>query len=205
MPIPITQWCDGDGAPLAYGMLEFFIVGTSTPKAVYSTADGTVSLGTNVILDADGRAPAIFLALDGYKVVLSDADSNVIWTQDQVETVGETAFGTLGVQLATGARDVTSTYAILDDDVFVTVDGTGGANPCLITLPVAGTRGQPVTIKNVGNVPLSLLPQGSDTIEGEAWPSLSVPAAATPFFPTVTLLSDGTGWWILSTASLETS
>ena len=202
MPIPITQWCDGDGAPLAYGTLSFYIVGTSTPKAVYSTADGDVPLGTSVTLDADGRAPAIFLGLDGYKVILADATGTIVWTQDQVETVGETALATLGVVLATGSRDVVSTYAPDDADVLVTVDGTGGANPCLITLPLAATRGQPLTIKNVGTVPLSLLPQGSDTIEGEAWASYTIPAAATPLFPTVTFASDGTGWWILSMASM---
>lgn len=202
MPIPITQWCDGDGAPLAYGTLSFYIVGTSTPKAVYSTADGDVSLGTSITLDGDGRAPAIYLAVDGYKVVLADSTGTIIWTQDQVETVGETVLATLGVTLATGSRAVTSTYEPVDTDLMVTVDGTGGANPCLITLPVAATRGPLLTIKNVGTVPLSLLPQGSDTIEGDT--SLTVPAAAAPNYPTLILASDGTAWWVLASHGVGT-
>lgn len=203
MPLPIIQWCDGNGAPLAGGVLRFYTTGTSTPRSVYTTADGDEVLGTSVTLDADGRSDAIYLATGGYKVTLEDSDGNLIWTQDQVETVGETLFATLGNTLADGARSVTSGYEILATDTgVVTVASTGGADPCLITLPLASGRGLPVTIKNLGTVDVSILPQGSDTIEGQAWADLALPAAADPSFPTITLVSDGTGWWILCSHSI---
>jgi len=204
MPLPRIQWLDDNGAPLAAGVLRFYTTGTSTPRSVYTTADGDIALGTSVTLDGDGRAAAVYLATGGYKVTLEDSTGTLLWTQDQVETVAETLLAGLGQLLADGTQDVTSGYEILDDDVFVTVDSTGGANPCVIVLPVAATRGMPITVKNLGTVALAIQPLGSDTIEGQAWASVTVPAAANPNFPTVTLVSDGTGWWILSSHGVGT-
>lgn len=198
MPIPRTQWCDGDGAPLAGGVLRFYTVGTSTPRAVYTTADGDVQLGTSVTLDGDGRAAAIYLGLGGYKVTLEDSTGTLLWTQDQVETVAETLVAELGTVFATGARAVSSGYQVLATDLFVTVDSTGGPDPCIINLPAAASRTAQLTIKNLGTVELAVTPDGTDTIEGLALAVISIPAAVNPNFPTVTFVSDGTGWWVLS-------
>jgi hypothetical protein len=204
MPIPRTQWCDGDGAPLAGGVLRFYIVGTSTPRDVYTTADGDVPLGTTVTLDGDGRAAAIYLGLGGYKVTLEDSTGTLVWTQDQVETTAETLIAALGTLFATGASAVTSGYKILETDLLVTVDSTGGPDPCVITLPAASDRTAQLTIKNLGTVALAITPDGTDTIEGLSLAALTVPVAANPNFPTVTLVSDGTGWWILSSHGVGT-
>jgi hypothetical protein len=204
LPIPRTQWCDGDGAPLAGGVLRFYIVGTSTPRAVYTTADGTTALGTSVTLDADGRAAAIYLSTGGYKVTLEDATGTLIWTQDKVETVAETLFAELGLVLAEGAQDVVSGYVVQDDETFLTVSSTGGPDPCIIQLPPAATRGLPITIKNVGTIEIAVTPDGADTIEGLSVAVFGIPAAANPNFPTMTFVSDGTGWWVLASHGVGT-
>ena len=201
MPIPITQWFDADGAPLAGGVLRFYTAGSTTPRAVYTDSTGGTELGTSVTLDAAGRSAAIYLGLDGYKVTLEDATGTLIWTQDEVETVAETLLAALGTVLATGTQDVTSGYVIVATDWFVTVDSTGGSNPCLIYLPAVASRSAPVSIKNVGDVPLSIIPAGADQIEG-LQAAYAMPAAASPVFPTITLVNDGTSWWIASSHGL---
>lgn len=52
-----AQWFDASGnAALSGGKLQFFEVGTTTPKAVYSDYQGNTSAGTTVTLDSSGRA-----------------------------------------------------------------------------------------------------------------------------------------------------
>jgi hypothetical protein len=114
------------------------------------------------------------------------------------------AFAGLGNILAEGAKNVTSGYSILSTDNLVTVNSTGGPSPALVNLPSATTRstagtgsGFQITIKNMGNVPLSIVPAGSDAIEGIA-AAYAVAASASPLFRTVTLVSDGaSAFWII--------
>jgi hypothetical protein len=111
-----------------------------------------------------------------------------------VEDVGATFLDELGVTFATGATNVTSGYTVLSTDYLVTVDSSGGADPCLINLPAASAHTQPLAIKNLGTTALSIVPNGSDTLEASL-SSFSVPAASTPTFPTVELVPDGVSTW----------
>jgi len=198
MPVPRQQFCDGDSVPYAGGTLYFYEAGTSTPKAVYSTSTGNVALGTTVVLDASGYAPAIYLAPGGYKVILKDVDDVAIWTQDNVEDIALTFFDALGEELLLGTTGVTSGYIVLSTDLFVTVNSTGGPNPCVITLPAATGHSQPVCIKNVGTVRCAITPNGGDTIEGVN-EQFFINAGATPNWPTVWLMADGaSAWWIVA-------
>ena len=81
---PNQQFCDGTGAPYAGGSLAFYASGTSTPLATYSDSALTIANTNPVVLDSAGRAGNIFLQNLAYKVVLSDVNSNVIWTDDPV-------------------------------------------------------------------------------------------------------------------------
>jgi len=196
MPVCRQQFLDGNGEPYAGGTLYFYVAGTSTPKEVYATADGATSLGTSLVLDADGYAEAIYLAPGGYKVALYDADAAQVWEQDGVEDIGLTFLESLGEELATGTADVSSGYEILETDWFVTVASTGGANPCVIYLPFANAHPGPLTIKNVGTVPLAVTLRVGDTIDtlDEVF---TVPAATAVLFPSVSLIADGTSaWWV---------
>lgn len=194
MPVCRQQFLDPDGNPYAGGTLTFYEAGTSTPKAVYSTSDGSVSLGTSVTLDAGGYAVAIYLAPGGYKVVLSDADDVVIWTQDEVEDIASTFLAELGLNLLEGAKDETSGYEVLTTDSFVSLASTGGADPCVVTLPAASTHSLPLCIKNLGTVALAVTPNGGDTIDGIN-AVYTVPAAVSPLFPAIWMMSDGSSGW----------
>jgi hypothetical protein len=81
---PNQQLADNTGAPYAGGSLAFYASGTSTPLATYSDSALTIANTNPVILDSAGRAGNIFLQNLAYKVVLSDVNSNVIWTDDPV-------------------------------------------------------------------------------------------------------------------------
>ena len=204
MPWLDRQFCDANGDPLAGGKLYSYEAGTSTPLALYSDVDLTTPYANPIVLDADGRPPdgPVFLQPQGYKFILTDSDDVQVWSLDDIEDVGQVFAENFGLELSEGGKQVTSGYTVLDTDRLVTVDSTGGADPCLVNLPAAGTRTQPVIVKNLGTVALSVTPNGGDTIEGIA-SAFTVAAAASPTFPTIWLVSDGvSGWWVLSSHGL---
>jgi len=195
---PNVQFFDNDGAPLAGGFLQSYLAGTTTPQDTYndSDLDPMTHANTNPIeLDSSGRATVpIFLAPVGYKFVLSDADSNVLWTRDEVEgwNVFQNTWGTLLTEVAS---DVTTGYTVLDTDRLVTVDSSGGATT--INLLAAGDATQPLTIKNLGTNTVTVTPDGTDTIDGLT--SYVIAAASSPTFPSIMIASDAvSSWWILS-------
>lgn len=81
---PNQQFADNTGLPYAGGSLAFYASGTSTPLATYSDSALTIANTNPVVLDSAGRAGNIFLQNLAYKVVLSDANNNIIWTDDPV-------------------------------------------------------------------------------------------------------------------------
>lgn len=88
---PDQQFADQNGIPYAGGFLAFFASGTSTPLNTFSDFALTVANTNPVVLDSAGRAGSIFLQNLAYKVVLSDKNSNQIWTEDPVATSDFTA------------------------------------------------------------------------------------------------------------------
>lgn len=172
---PRPQILDSNGDPVSGGTLYFYVVGTTTPKAVYSDSDLLNSLGSSVVLDSSGR-PSTDIYMDGsYKVVVKDAAAATLYTAASVNATAGGAFelqndlspqlgGNLDVQtyniIATGANDldlVTDTGAINlngDSTVTGTFDVTGATT-------VTGTFG--VT----GNTTLTgTLSAGATTITG---------------------------------------
>lgn len=69
--VPAQWFSEAGDAALAGGVLKFFEVGTSTPKAVYDDYQGLTAAGTTVTLDASGRANVFLSGL--YSVQLFDA------------------------------------------------------------------------------------------------------------------------------------
>lgn len=93
MPVLYTphfaQFLDSNGDPLPGGKLYTYAAGTTTPKATYTTAAGTVENANPVVLDSSGRA-TIFI--DGaYRFDLYDAGDVLIKSTDNV-----TSFTTTG-------------------------------------------------------------------------------------------------------------
>ena len=193
---PRVQFLDGNGDPYAGGKLYAYIAGTSTPLDTYSDSTLTTPNTNPIILDADGRLGAVYLSATGYKFQLDDANDVTIFTADNCSDPAAVFVNSLGVELATGSRDVTSGYTITATDLCITVDSTGGASPCVINLPASSSRGLPVAIQNRGTEALAVTPNGSDTINGLAG-AFTVAAAASPTFPSIWAWPDGVSDWII--------
>lgn len=190
------QFTDDDGNPLVGGLVYSYVTGTTTPKPTY--ADATLETeNTNPLeLDGTGRG-TMFLEAGGYDFQVHDATDSPIYTVTAVESVAVTFLSSLGITLATGAQQVTSGYEVLDTDQFVTIDGTGGPDPCVINLPEVADRGLQLTLKNQGDVDVAVTPFASDTIDGAAG-VFTLPAAAAGVFPTITFYPTAAGWLIQS-------
>lgn len=107
-PVPIQQIFDNSGKPLIGGCLYSFATGTTTPLATYSNKTLTSANPNPIVLDASGRAPAIFLSPTSYKFVLGQRFLNacpatpgtVIWSQDPVFDAGQSAMTALTAEIA---------------------------------------------------------------------------------------------------------
>ena len=83
---PRSQYIATNGRPASLGRLSFYESGTQTLKAVFAE-DGVTPIANPVVLDANGRSPAIKLSDSDYKVVLetylgTDNLSNPVYTTD---------------------------------------------------------------------------------------------------------------------------
>lgn len=194
---PLEQFFDDDGQPLAGGKFASYAAGTSTPLATYTDSDLTVEQTNPIILDASGRpAQPIYLQPTGYKFILSDADDVVLVTFDNFSVPGWIFAENFGYLETQGGKDQTSGYLVLITDRLVTMDSTGGADPCIVQLPAAAEFRSELTIKNLGTVALAVTPAGADTIDTVA-AAYTVAAGATPNFPTIIVASDGvSNWWV---------
>ena len=83
------QYFDSNGDPLNGGKLNFYEIGTSTPKDTYSDEALTSANANPVVLDAAGRQGDIWFS-GQVKVVLTDADDVQI---DVTDPVGDAAAG----------------------------------------------------------------------------------------------------------------
>jgi hypothetical protein len=86
-------------------------------------------------------------------------------------------------------RSVTATYCVLDNDAIVLADGTFA-----VTLPYAKpSTNRSLTIKNIGTGTITVTAQSDETIDGAATYVMDAQ------YDTVQIISDGTGWQIVST------
>lgn len=90
-PEPKAQFFYADGTPLVGGKVYTYAAGTSTPLATFTNANATTPNTNPVILDARGECNLWFAPATSYKVVLKDADENLIWTVDNIATYGTIA------------------------------------------------------------------------------------------------------------------
>ena len=81
---PWQQAFDSSGNTLAGAKLYFYSAGTTTPQNVYSDVGLGVPLSNPVIANGAGRFEPIYLDDTAYKVVLCDADDNLLWTADNI-------------------------------------------------------------------------------------------------------------------------
>ena len=210
MPAALLPWLkpqffDAAGDPVWSGKVYSFVAGTTTPQPTYSDVDlADEHANPNpILLNAAGESPTpIYLLPTGYKFRLDDHNDVPLWTVDDVSDVGAAFAAGFGAALTEGGKAVTSGYTVLATDHLVTVASTGGPSPCVINLPAVSDATQAVVIKNTGTVALSIVPHGSDTIDGVN-AALAVVAAAAPTQPSVWLAPDGvSAWYVLASHGL---
>lgn len=197
------QFTDAAGDPVASGKLYSFVAGLDTPQPTYSDVDLTIANANPTLLNAAGQsATSIYLLPTGYKFRLDDANDVPLWTVDDVVDLGAVFSAQFGRTLTLGGKAVSSGYTALVTDRLITVASTGGPSPCVINLLPAATATQPLCVKNAGTVALSVVPNGSDQLDG-ANVAYSVPAAAAPVLPSIFLVPDGvSAWFILASHGL---
>lgn len=109
----IQQYLDDYAEVLAGGKVYSYEGGTSTPLATYQDLEGLTANANPVILDASGRATIRLTDGVSYKLFVTDADDNEIFTLDDIIGGGVGA-----VPVATS-----TVYAI-----HMTYEGTPGAS-----------------------------------------------------------------------------
>lgn len=94
VPDLALQFFDLDGKPLVNGKLAFFKNNTDIPARVCSS-DGSVSLGSEITLDASGFPSTQFSLLAGLEYTVKAFDSNnvLLWTRNNVFGSGEGSGG----------------------------------------------------------------------------------------------------------------
>lgn len=85
-PSPKMQFFSDAGVPLVYGKLYTYASGTATPLVTYTDSTGTVPNSNPIILNTRGEAE-VWLGPSRYTFALTDADDNLIWTADGVNTI----------------------------------------------------------------------------------------------------------------------
>ena len=101
-PSPKAQFLDASGAPLVGGRVYTYAAGTTTPLATYTTGAGTVANTNPVILDSRGEANIWYTTGTSYKVVLADSADALIWSVDNIATVGSMALQNANAVAITG-------------------------------------------------------------------------------------------------------
>lgn len=87
LPPAELQFCDADGNPLAAGTINTYVVNTTTPKTTWQNAGKSVSNTNPITLDSAGRA--IIYGDGAYRLVLKDADGNLIWDKPSSTLVSD--------------------------------------------------------------------------------------------------------------------
>ncbi len=118
-PSPWFTALDADANPLSGALANFYVAGTSTPAITYADVALTTPNSNPVIADGAGRVGPIFLTPgQSYKLVLTDANSVVIRTQDNIQ----------GVPTSSNNIDITGTagQSLSAGTVAYLSDGSGG-------------------------------------------------------------------------------
>lgn len=114
-----AQFFDTNGLPLNGGKLYTYAAGTTTPKATYTTAAGTVANANPVILDSSGRA-TIFLN-GSYKFTLKTSADVLVEETDNI-----TAFSTQSSTVDNIIANFTEDVVVAGDSIIFSDVSDGG-------------------------------------------------------------------------------
>ena len=132
---PLFQAYDSNGDPLSGGLVYTYAAGTDTPKATYQEDD--TENANPVVLDSTGRAE--IYGTGYYKFVLKTSAGVTIWTLDNVQGIGETAFTTIGdyandFDAAITVIGATETTLYVDDTATMSANVTVPATCSVVVL-----------------------------------------------------------------------
>lgn len=85
-PVLKQRFFDLNGVPLAGGLLNTYAAGTTTPLATYTDETAATPNTNPVVLDSQGYAN-VWMGNNSYKFVLMDSLSNIIFTEDNVQSI----------------------------------------------------------------------------------------------------------------------
>jgi hypothetical protein len=117
-----SQFFDGNGEPLAGGLLYTYEAGTTTPKDTFTDPAGTVSNPNPIVLDSEGKPENGAIYLDGtYKFVLHDSDDVPV---SGAETDNVESYATQ-TQINEILEDVQEEIDTIQEQVVVSLVGQG--------------------------------------------------------------------------------
>jgi hypothetical protein len=164
MLVPIVQYLNTNGAPLANGCLFSYAAGTNNAQALYSDSLGTVQLPNPVIMNgsgyptnASGGITTVYVTNQSYKFVLKSAGGSSCSTGTQIYSA-DNVQGFLGIQNLANTWGQQQTFS---QPIIVT--------PTALQF-VVGAPGQQTTLnfpQPAGNITLNF-PSVADTIMGKA-------------------------------------
>lgn len=165
---------DADDNPLAGGSIRFYAAGTTTPKAVYSDASLSTSLGSTVNLNSAGApvsgsntAVLIYPGIGDYKIRYYDSDSVLVFEFDNYPGAVVASASSSTATPVFPVISKTTSYVVTVDDrgKLINANPTGGSFS--ITLPSAVTVGDNflIGIRHNGTAnAVSLIATGSQNI-----------------------------------------
>ena len=80
---PVIRFSDSNGKPLAFGTLQSYAAGTTTPLATFTDSTSGTLNPNPTVLDSTGSA-TVFLGPNVYKLVLKNSAGVVQWTADNI-------------------------------------------------------------------------------------------------------------------------
>lgn len=86
MPLPKQQFFTAVGTPLLGGKVYTYAAGTTSPKATFTDAAGTIPHKNPIVLNVRGEPPTAIFWSGNYRVEVRDALGGLIYTVDNYNT-----------------------------------------------------------------------------------------------------------------------
>lgn len=205
-PAPFLPALDDSGVTLSGAKLKFYLSGTSTPAAVYSSPSLATSLGSTVTADSAGRFVAIWLDPDtAYRCDITTSADVLIRSIDPVN-VAESAVSVSGDEQAFTGDGNTLAFTLVNVDVsspsYLIIHIDGAYQPISGAYTVSTNRTDTTVTFTSAPPNGSLIKIRYLRAEG-ARGAAGVPAALTFTYSTTTTDSDpGAGTFRLNSATI---
>ncbi len=108
MPVPRQSPLDNNGHTITGACMYSYASGGTTPQATYNNASLMTANANPMVIDANGRLPAVYLSPVSYKIVFAQRSmgscpatpGTVMWSQDPVFDTGLQARAALDAEIA---------------------------------------------------------------------------------------------------------